>query len=40
MLRKSLSAVGAALMTLTVFSGTVAVMNFAAVSGGQTSLVA
>lgn len=40
MIRKSLSAIGAALMTLTVFSGTVAVMNFAAFDGGQKISVA
>jgi hypothetical protein len=40
MIRKSLSAVGAALMTLTVFSGTVAVMNFAAFDGSPEAYVA
>lgn len=40
MFRKSLSAIGATLMTLTVFSGTVGLMNYAAHSGGQVALVA
>lgn len=38
MFHKSLSAIVASLMTLTVFSGTVAMMNFAAIDSGAASL--
>lgn len=40
MIRKSLSAIGATLMTLAVFSGTVGVMNLAALDARQQMSVA